>query len=59
MANVIVLKDKNGNSLYPVTDVSLVAGLQEGAIMETVVVESLPTASSSTGSGSPTTGTGR
>lgn len=48
MANVIVLKDKNGNSLYPVTDVSLVAGLQEGAIMETVVVESLPTASSST-----------
>lgn len=43
-----VLKDKDGVSLYPVTDVSLVVGLQEGAIMESLIVSSLPTASAST-----------
>lgn len=48
MGNAIVLKDKNGNSLFPVTDVSLVTGLQEGALMETEVVQTLPSASSET-----------
>lgn len=43
-----VLKDKDGTSLYPVTDVSLVVGLQEGAIMESVVVSELPTADATT-----------
>ena len=46
--NAVYLKDKAGNVYYPVTDVSLVTGLQEGAIMESVIVDSLPTASSST-----------
>ena len=48
MGNAIVLKDKNGTSLFPVTDVSLVTGLQEGALMETEVVQTLPAASSET-----------
>lgn len=43
-----VLKDKDGTSLYPVTDVSLVVGLQEGAIMKSVVVSQLPTADATT-----------
>lgn len=37
MPNVIQIRDKEGNALYPITDSSLVIGLKDGGIMENVM----------------------
>lgn len=47
MAKAKVLKDKQGNTIYPVTDVSLILGLKEG-FMDIMEVDTLPTASGQT-----------
>lgn len=47
MAKAKVLKDKQGNTIYPVTDASLILGLKEG-FMDVVEVDTLPTASGQT-----------
>lgn len=47
MAKAKVLKDKQGNTIYPVTDASLILGLKEG-FMDIVEVDTRPTASGQT-----------
>ena len=47
MAKAKVLKDKQGNTIYPVTDASLILGLKDG-FMDVVKVDTLPAASGQT-----------
>ena len=66
MSNVIQIRDKDGKALYPITDISCVIGLEEGAVTEAVlcwdgastpVVADIPAGVSVTYGGTTYTGT--
>lgn len=48
MSNTIQIRDDQGNALYPITDASLIIGLENRTGMRVVPVDSLPTASADT-----------
>lgn len=48
MSNVIQIRDKAGTALYPITDVSLIIGLEDAIKLPPVKVATLPTASAET-----------